>query len=69
MPNNLRTIRGENLTGTPWQTYPRPQLKRDSYVNLNGRWEFAAGKGSFDQTIVVPFCPESELSGVLELVM
>ena len=24
-----------------WQVYPRPQLKRNSYVNLNGWWDFA----------------------------
>jgi hypothetical protein len=24
----------------PWQDYPRPQLKRDSYYNLNGLWDY-----------------------------
>jgi len=66
MLQELYTVHGENLTGTPWQVYPRPQMRRDSYVNMNGEWAFAAGKGAFDRTIRVPFCPESALSGVQE---
>ena len=58
----LTTPQGEALTGTPWQVYPRPQLKRDSYVNLNGLWELAAE--DYQGQILVPFCPESQLSGV-----
>ncbi|MGM9589111.1 MAG: hypothetical protein ACI3V0_02930 [Faecousia sp.] len=38
----LTSSRGEGLTGTPWTIYPRPQLKRDSFLNLNGDGEFAA---------------------------
>ena len=65
MLQKLMTSRGEALTGTPWTVYPHPQLKRESYINLNGRWEFAAGKPEFTgSTIRVPFCPESALSGV-----
>ena len=63
----LTTPGGETLSGAPWQVYPRPQLKRDSYVNLNGQWEFMATEGMHDagrQPIQVPFCPESDLSGV-----
>ena len=69
MLHELSTIHGENLTGTPWTVYPRPQLKRDSYLNLNGPWDFAAGKvkpETFERTILVPFCPESMLSGIQE---
>ena len=50
--------------------YPRPQLVRDSYLNLNGRWEYtvtaadAAEPDHYDTTIVVPFSPEAPLSGV-----
>lgn len=67
----LTTARGQTLTGTPWQTYPRPQLKRDSYVNLNGSWDFTVTPEktlptAFDRTITVPFCPESALSGIAE---
>ena len=54
-------------------SYPRPQLKRDSYISLNGRWDFTISEtGNFpdeyDRTINVPFCPESELSGINERV-
>lgn len=51
--------------------YPRPQLVRDSYVNLNGRWEHAFTSAEvtepprrWDGEIVVPFSPEAPLSGV-----
>ena len=68
--NELMTPRGEALTGTPWDVYPRPQLRRESYVNLNGTWDFAVTAGpspeSYDREIRVPYCPESALSGVRE---
>lgn len=53
----------------PLPEYPRPQLRRDSYVNLNGRWEYAfrinsRPPGEYDGEIVVPFSPEATLSGV-----
>ncbi|MCX6397962.1 MAG: hypothetical protein NTV23_15850 [Propionibacteriales bacterium] len=52
----------------PLPAYPRPQLVRESYVNLNGRWEYAFGAAEqpevWDGEIVVPFSPECELSGV-----
>ena len=60
---SLFTPEGESLQGTPWQVYPRPQLKRDSYVNLNGIWNLAVNTADTDK-ILVPFCPESSLSGV-----
>ena len=40
----LTTARGEALTGTPWDIYPRPQLRRNSFLCLNGQWDFAMGK-------------------------
>lgn len=40
----------------PFDTYPRPQLKRDSFVNLNGKWTLNK------KSIIVPFPPESEAS-------
>ena len=66
MLHELYTTRGENLTGTPWTVYPRPQMKRDSYLNLNGEWAFSTNYGEPEgvKTIRVPFCPESKLSGV-----
>ena len=64
MRNDLYTTQGESLTQIPWQEYPRPQLKRDSYVNLNGLWDFATSPDAYDWQILVPFCPESLLSGI-----
>ena len=63
MLNELTTVAGENLKGIPWQVYPRPQMKRDSYLNLNGAWDFAVNYENQGQ-IRVPFCPESRLSGL-----
>jgi beta-galactosidase/beta-glucuronidase len=52
----------------PRPEYPRPNLRRSEWVNLNGEWEFGVGeKPGFDRQILVPFCPESELSGIAEL--
>ena len=62
---DLMTKEGEALLAareTPWQVYPRPQMKRDSYQNLNGCWDFHVNYESQGQ-ILVPFCPESQLSG------
>ena len=72
MPVDLMTKQGQQLLEsgkTPWIVYPRPQMKRDSYVNLNGHWEFTVTDGeslpeSYEHTILVPFCPESQLSGL-----
>ena len=66
---DLMTPQGETLKNPPWQSYPRPQMKRENYVNLNGVWDFTVSELSalpddYDQTILVPFCPESALSGV-----
>lgn len=50
--------------------YPRPQLERTDWVNLNGEWEYAikprggAEPAAFDGNILVPFAVESSLSGV-----
>ena len=64
MLRELYTVHGEALSGTPWTVYPRPQMKRDSYLNLNGEWDFGVLPGGYDRKINVPFCPESQLSGV-----
>ena len=66
MLQELTTLRGEALTGTPWTVYPRPQMKRDSYLNLNGKWDFSGDDPEKFTAILVPFCPESGLSGVKE---
>ena len=65
----LKTEWGNNITDQPLQEYPRPQLVRKSYVNLNGYWDYAITDTDviptqFDGKILVPFSPESILSGV-----
>lgn len=64
-----------NMT-IPRQEYPRPQFERKEWMNLNGKWTCAfdfsrsgtekgwAQTAGFEQTITVPFCPESRLSGI-----
>lgn len=66
---DLYTEEGENLPEIPWNTYPRPQMKRDSFFCLNGEWEFCTAKNSvipgfFGEKITVPFPPQSLLSGL-----
>lgn len=60
----------------PRNEYPRPQMVRSSWTNLNGEWQFAFDFGktgkerglqnadTLDRTVLVPFCPESKLSGI-----
>ena len=63
MLNKLTTTAGEALRGTPWTVHPHPQMKRENWLNLNGEWDLSVDyekKG----TIRVPFCPESQLSGI-----
>ena len=55
-------------TNETWDTYPRPQLKRDSYQSLNGEWDLSVVKKDAVKPlgkINVPFAPESMLSGVM----
>ena len=52
----------------PLPEYPRPQLRRDSFLNLNGVWDYAVTASGdepevWDGEIVVPFSPEAPLSG------
>lgn len=52
--------------------YPRPLIERNQWTNLNGLWDYAiaprgmAEPASFDGQILVPFCIESSLSGVMK---
>ena len=67
MPIELLTKQGKDLLSsrqTPWTVYPRPQMRRDSYLNLNGLWDLNVDSAC--RTIQVPFCPESKLSGLQE---
>lgn len=66
----LTTVWGEGLDAEHvLEEYPRPQLKRDNYTILNGYWRYAITRSgdmptAYDGTILVPFSPESILSGV-----
>lgn len=52
----------------PLPEYPRPQLVREGWLNLNGEWDYAITAGgaptAYQGRIVVPFSPETTLSGV-----
>lgn len=66
----LYTCWGENLDRDHvLMEYPRPLLVRDSYLNLNGYWDYTFTKEykqpeRYDGKILVPFSPEAVLSGV-----
>lgn len=70
----LYTDFGKNLDkNRPLPEYPRPQMERDSYFNLNGAWEYAILSNceilrEYQGLILVPFSPESLLSGVMRQV-
>lgn len=70
MTEAMLTSWGEALDREhPLPEYPRPQLRRNSYLNLNGIWEYAITKtaekpAAMQGEIVVPFSPETPLSGV-----
>lgn len=63
-------------TSVPRPEYPRPQFERADWVNLNGEWTYSidnvasgyekgfAKSEGFDGRILVPFSPESRISGV-----
>jgi hypothetical protein len=59
----------------PLSRYPRPQLRRAAWECLDGRWDFAFDRDGvwthpdqvrFDKTILVPFSPETEKSGIYD---
>ena len=58
----------------PLPEYPRPQFVRKDWLNLNGIWQYQSGSAgdpvptgtSLSSEILVPFAPESALSGVME---
>ena len=64
------------MSSIPRPEYPRPQMMRQAFLNLNGEWDFSfdfSNSGlernyqleeNFDRKILVPFCPESTLSGI-----
>ena len=69
--DKVKTNWGINLDiDNVWQEYPRPQLQRKDWLNLNGPWSYKIGEKNedipekIDNKILVPFCLESSLSGV-----
>ena len=71
--NKIKTKWGINLNPDKvWQEYPRPQLQRKDWLNLNGFWYYSITDINspkpevFDKKILVPFCLESSLSGVMK---
>ena len=69
VPLMTRWAADVNPTNT-WPDYPRPQLVRADWMNLNGLWDYALGPftatnpPAFAGKILVPFPLESALSGV-----
>ncbi|MBP5393415.1 MAG: glycoside hydrolase family 2, partial [Bacteroidaceae bacterium] len=73
----VMTVWGEQLTvENVWQEYPRPSMKRQDWMNLNGIWQYYKRSSinynyenrasSFSKAILVPFPVESALSGIMD---
>lgn len=69
--NTMMTRWGKQVSPeNVWDEYPRPQLEREGWLNLNGLWDYAIVKRNqgdpnvYPGKILVPFCVESALSGV-----
>lgn len=72
----MEPILRNQYNGMPRTDYPRPMWMRNEWYCLNGEWEFEFDFGvsgearemqlsdNFSRKINVPFCPESELSGI-----
>src|SRR5688572_32882057 len=80
---NTWKIAGDKITTTwaasvdyknPWPEYPRPQMQRTNWVNLNGLWDYVikptaeSKPAAYNGKILVPFAVESALSGVSRVV-
>ena len=70
VPGHIMTRWAKEITPeNVWQEYPRPQMVREKWMNLNGLWDYAvtpkgSAKPEFEGEILVPFGIESALSGV-----
>lgn len=69
--NTIRLKTPFEVGDKPLAEYPRPQFARDSYINLNGYWDYAIYNRNdefpgWQGKILVPFSPESLLSGLPE---
>ncbi|MCH5719476.1 hypothetical protein [Niabella hibiscisoli] len=61
-PVSLSTVWAQKVTPqNTWQQYPRPQLKRQNWMNLNGLWDYSIvaknkpAPEKYDGKILVPF--------------
>ena len=71
MRKTTRLFTPFDIGDIPLSEYPRPQFQRDSYFTLNGKWQYAIYRSSekfdgYQGEILVPFSPESLLSGLPE---
>ena len=69
-------MNANSTNNVPRPEHPNPQVRREKWINLNGEWEYATDKGisgidrelfnasSLPERITVPFCRESDLSGI-----
>lgn len=65
----MLTPYADSVGDVPWNVYPRPQFKRDSFICLNGKWDFRTSRlddipSTYYDKILVPFPPQSRLSGI-----
>jgi len=78
LSGNVLTAKTHITNGPiPRPEHPKPQFQRDTWLNLNGQWNFAfdfdfsgiekswpSKPSDLDKKISVPFCPESKMSGI-----
>ncbi len=46
------------------ENFPRPNFVREKWIDLNGTWDFSFDEPTYDKKIEVPFCYQSEKSGI-----
>ena len=65
--NLVTPFEKDALTDCPYNIHPRPQMRRRDYMSLNGKWSLTIDgkKRRFSGDIIVPYPPESKLSGVM----
>src|SRR5687768_2664983 len=75
VPGKIATSWSDRIDpNKPLPEYPRPQMERSNWMNLNGLWNYSLTKsdattaGNYGGKILVPFAIESSLSGVGKLV-
>jgi beta-galactosidase/beta-glucuronidase len=75
MQSTANATTGDGTRAIPRPEYPRPQFRRDRWINLNGFWDFEIDRGDsglerglvhapLSARILVPFAPETTMSGI-----